>query len=393
MQGHTQKKKRHKEDKVLGVIFIAALFLFLILGILLRDKDVSETENRPLSQKPAFSVEQVASGSFMKQFESYASDQFPGRGFFRSVHMALARFGGVRENNGVFLGKKKSLMEEIVLPDPADEAARIDGINSFSRSHAELNTSVLLVPDAAGVMEKKLPPLADTPNQKQLLREAGAALDPGISFIDLTDVFSQHSSEPLYYRTDHHWTSLGCYYAFLASADALGIENAGGIEYDVYAVSDSFNGVLSGTGGFLSGEEEEIDIYVPKERTKVLVNYVDEQKKRTSLYDSEKLSTKDQYAVFLGGNSTVIDIRTSSGSGRALMLVKDSFANSFVPFLAPHFSEIVVVDPRYYAGTADEILANYHISDVLFLYSGNTFFAENSLAGFLGTESADDNTQ
>ena len=111
---------------------------------------------------------------------------------------------------------------------------------------------------------------------------------------------------------------------------------------------------------------------------------MEEQKRRTSLYDSSKLKTKDKYGVFLGGNASLIDIKTTAVSDKTLLLLKDSFANSFVPFLAPYYKEIVMVDPRYYAGTMSEILETYPITDALFLYSGNTFFQDNNLQGFLG---------
>lgn len=149
-----------------------------------------------------------------------------------------------------------------------------------------------------------------------------------------------------------------------------------------YTVSDSFNGVLASESGAGLGTEENIDIYVPREGDNdVIVNYVNESKRTTSLYDSSKLETRDQYGVFLGGNTSLIDIRTVSTSQKRLLVVKDSFANSFIPFLAPYYREIVVVDPRYYSGTIEDIMSSYRITDALFLYSGNSFFTDNSISG------------
>ena len=134
-------------------------------------------------------------------------------------------------------------------------------------------------------------------------------------------------------------------------------------------------------------EKETIDIYVPTQGDDdVVVNYVDEGRKTTSLYDSSKLETRDQYGVFLGGNSSVIDIRTVSPEKKRLLVLKDSFANCFIPFLAPYYREIVVVDPRYYSGTIGDIMDTYRITDALVLYSGNTFFTDNHLSGVLTGE-------
>ena len=179
----------------------------------------------------------------------------------------------------------------------------------------------------------------------------------------------------------------GAFYAFQAAAPSLGIEGDLSGKYVSYAVSDSFNGMLASKSGVNFGEKEQIDIYVPTEEdTDLIVDYVDEGKRSTSLYDSSKLKEKDQYTVFLGGNSSLLDIRTVSTSTKRLLLVKDSFANSFIPFLTPYYREIVVVDPRYYSGTINDLMDSYRISEVLFLYSGNTFFKDNNISGVFAVE-------
>ena len=195
----------------------------------------------------------------------------------------------------------------------------------------------------------------------------------------------EHSK--IYYKTDHHWTTLGAFYAFQAAAPSLGIDGDLSGKYVSYTVSDSFNGMLASKSGVNLGEKEQIDIYVPTEEdTDLIVDYVDEGKRSTSLYDSSKLKEKDQYTVFLGGNSSLLDIRTVSTSTKRLLLVKDSFANSFIPFLTPYYREIVVVDPRYYSGTINDLMDSYRISEVLFLYSGNTFFKDNNISGVFAVE-------
>ena len=103
-------------------------------------------------------------------------------------------------------------------------------------------------------------------------------------------------------------------------------------------------------------ETEQIDIYVPATGDNDLtVTYVDDGRKTTSIYDSSKLETKDQYEVFLGGDTSVADIRTVSTDSDRLLVVKDSFADCFIQFLTPFYREIVVVDPRYCTETLDEL--------------------------------------
>ena len=153
-------------------------------------------------------------------------------------------------------------------------------------------------------------------------------------------------------------------------------------DYVSYTVADDFNGVLAAKSGTGLNERESIEIYVPASGDDdVIVNYVDEAKKTSSLYDSSKLETRDKYGVFFGGNTSVMDIKTVSTSEKRLLVVKDSFANCFIPFLAPHYREIVVVDPRYYSGTMTDIMDTYRITDILILYSGNTFMTDNNISG------------
>ena len=212
-------------------------------------------------------------------------------------------------------------------------------------------------------------------------------LGDSVNWVDAYSVLNSHKTEKLYYKTDLHWTTQAAFYVFREAAAGLGIEGDVSDDYVSYTVTDSFNGVLASKSGVGLNEKESIEIYAPASGDDdVVVNYVDEAKKTSSLYDSSKLETRDKYAVFLGGNTSVMDIRTVSPSGKRLLVVKDSFANCFIPFLTPHYREIVVVDPRYYSGTMRDIMDAYRITDTLILYSGNTFFTDNHISGVFSGE-------
>ena len=218
-----------------------------------------------------------------------------------------------------------------------------------------------------------------------MFSQAKRELGESINWIDVTSSLKKHTDEKIYYKTDHHWTSLGAFYAFGDAVESLNIKSDAVSNFVAYPISTTFNGTLSAKAGCRLGEKEQIDIYVPKDSDEdILVSYIDEQKKTASLYDSSKLKTRDQHGVFLGGNTSIIDIKTTSEESRRILIIKDSFANSFIPFLTPYFREIVVVDPRYYSGTIQDIMDSYRITDALFLYSGNTFFQDNNISGMLG---------
>ena len=380
-------RQRKVQEKLVGIIFILTLFLFLIINVIVPDREKSVQENRMLATKPKFRLSSLISGDYDEKFEAYMDDQFVGRDMWRKLKVTVDRIGGSRLENGVYIGTNGQLLEQIEVADENHLAANIKAIKSFSESQSKIPVRMMLVPDAANVLNHSLPSLAKPEDQTQMFSMVRKDLGDSVEWIDVSTELNKHKTEKIYYKTDHHWTTLGAFYAFQAAAPSLGIEGDLSGKYVSYAVSDSFNGLLASKSGVNLGEKEQIDIYVPTEEdTDLIVDYVDEGKRSTSLYDSSKLKEKDQYTVFLGGNSSLLDIRTVSTSTKRLLLVKDSFANSFIPFLTPYYREIVVVDPRYYSGTINDLMDSYRISEVLFLYSGNTFFKDNNISGVFAVE-------
>lgn len=380
-------RQRKVQEKLVGIIFILTLFLFLIINVIVPDREKSVQENRMLATKPKFRLSSLISGDYDEKFEAYMDDQFVGRDMWRKLKVTVDRIGGSRLENGVYIGTNGQLLEQIEVADENHLAANIKAIKSFSESQSKIPVRMMLVPDAANVLNHSLPALAKPEDQTQMFSMVRKDLGDSVEWIDVSTELNKHKTEKIYYKTDHHWTTLGAFYAFQAAAPSLGIEGDLSGKYVSYAVSDSFNGMLASKSGVNLGEREQIDIYVPTEEdTDLIVDYVDEGKRSTSLYDSSKLKEKDQYTVFLGGNSSLLDIRTVSTSTKRLLLVKDSFANSFIPFLTPYYREIVVVDPRYYSGTINDLMDSYRISEVLFLYSGNTFFKDNNISGVFAVE-------
>lgn len=380
-------RQRKVQEKLVGIIFILTLFLFLIINVIVPDREKSVQENRMLATKPKFRLSSLISGDYDEKFEAYMDDQFVGRDIWRKLKVAVDRIGGSRLENGVYIGTNGQLLEQIEVADENHLAANIKAIKSFSESQSKIPVRMMLVPDAANVLNHSLPALAKPEDQTQMFSMVRKDLGDSVEWIDVSTELNKHKTEKIYYKTDHHWTTLGAFYAFQAAAPSLGIDGDLSGKYVSYTVSDSFNGMLASKSGVNFGEKEQIDIYVPTEEdTDLIVDYVDEGKRSTSLYDSSKLKEKDQYTVFLGGNSSLLDIRTVSTSTKRLLLVKDSFANSFIPFLTPYYREIVVVDPRYYSGTINDLMDSYRISEVLFLYSGNTFFKDNNISGVFAVE-------
>ncbi|WP_286184210.1 DHHW family protein [Clostridium sp. CCUG 7971] len=286
---------------------------------------------------------------------------------------------GKNKSNGVYLSKYNYLIEEFKEPNSKIIKSNLDTINKFSDKYKNIKQHFIIAPNAIEILENNLPIFAPTVSQKKYIDNFKDKLNKNVNFIDAYKALKDHNKEYIYYKTDHHWTTLGSYYTFLEAANSMNI-NIEKIKYDVKKVSDSFFGTLSSKSGYKAKEADYIEVYIPKNKNdEYVVNYVEEQKKSASFYDSSKLSVKDKYAVFLGGNHPLTKIKTTSKEDRRLLIFKDSYANNFIPFLTPHFKEIVVVDPRYYYDDIDKLIEEEKITDTLFLYNANTFFSDTSL--------------
>lgn len=380
-----EKKKKLNIKKAAALLFIATVGLICLVNVISKDKGFSEKENRMLEQKPELSLNSIESGRFMKQYESYKSDQFAGRNLWVGLKTNVDLLIGKREENGVFKGKRSYLLEDIAKPNEHQLKANIEAIKAFGKSYKEIPMYMMLVPNAANVLADKLPALASTEDQSAEFAKIQKELGKDINWVDAADTMKKHKNENIYYHTDHHWTTLGAYYAYQTLAEMMKLDKSKEPDWKPYAVSNTFNGTLSATSGYEQGFEEPIYIYTSAkgEMPEVVVNYVEEQKKTATLYDASKLKEKDQYAMFLGGNYAAVNIRTTSDSTERLLLVKDSYANCLIPFLTPYYREIIVIDPRYYYGDITKVMKENQISSVLFLYNGNTFVEDNSISGVL----------
>ncbi len=385
-----QQRRRRIYRKRSGKIYLRITCIFLLFmivaigfNIFMPDKEYSESENRMLAQAPEFSIGNLASGKYMTDMEDYVTDQF----FFRDQWINLKLLEdmalGKRESNGVYIGKKGYLMQ---IPENNIDMESVEdnlkGIREFAQRHEEVNTVMSLVPNAAYILEQLTPANAPVRDQSQDIALAEDAVGDVLTYVDLTDTMASHRDEEIYYKTDHHWTSLGARYAFDTLYSALGILEPA-TDYTIYPVSHSFSGTLASKSGY-DRSRDTIELYVPQEvDTECVVNYVEEGVKTASMYESSALDQKDQYEVFFGGNHSRIDITTAVEENRNLLIFKDSYANCFIPLLQPYFRSIIVIDPRYYYDDVDRLVTDNSITDILFLYNVDTFMTDTSLADAL----------
>ena len=381
------KKKLGKKYCIsLSALFICYIVFFVAVNTLGEKKTFSETENRVLQSKPTFSVEKLFEGRYISKYEKYKVDQFFNRDFWIDVKVKTDKLLLKKSSNGVYLGKDGYLLEDFEKPNEENVSKNLKAISDFSNKYKEVKQYMLISPTAVSILRDKLPLAAPVEDQQKYLDEYSKKLDSNITFVDTYATLLEHNSEDLYYKSDHHWTTLGAFYSYQKLAEDMELSSKDSDDYDIELVSNSFEGALASESGYKT-DLDKIKVYIPKdENDQVVVNYEEEQKKTATLYDSEKLEQKDKYQVFLGGNHPIVKIDTTSDSGKTLLIFKDSYANCFVQFLTTHFSKIILVDPRYYYEDIDELMKNEGVDEVLYLYNANTFFSDTSLAPVLNNE-------
>lgn len=361
-----------------------AVIVIMILNIVIPDHKQSETENRPLQTFPSLNMEHVLSGQYGKDLNTWFSDQFIFRDQNIHVKYLIQKFTGVKEIQGVYL-TKRGLIEKTSEVNKKQLDRNLKAINSFKENNPDLKVGFMLAPNTVNIEKDSLPKSADCLDQNKQMDDIYNRIDDSIKKIDLRSTLEKHKDEYLYYKTDHHWTSLASYYSYQKLASSFKLDKTNKNDYKIYPVADSFEGTLANKTGSMNIKDE-IDIYVPKTKTDYVVTDESTNKKSRTIYHSEALETKDQYAVFMGGNKSLFHINIDNDSNKHLLLIKDSYANSLIPFLIPEYASITVIDPRYYFDDYTRLIQNDLITDVLFMYNSNTFVQDTSLADMLQTQ-------
>ena len=377
------KSKQSNQKRIIISLSTVFFCLCLTLGaytVLRPSKDFSQKENRKLASFPKISLSAMANGTFTKDLSAWFNDQFAGRDMWSGINLTFKKTLGQKENGGVYLGKHGQLY---LKPEEADMSAvnkNLKAMNDFQSKFKKLNSFVCIVPNAVSVQRENLPVDAPVPDQSAFLKHIQQNLNKQ-TFIDVSQTLKEHHKEYIYYLTDHHWTSLGAKTAFEQIAGEMKIQKPVK-NYEVLTVADNFKGTLSSKSGSTASKDR-VDTYLPETKVIYSVEYVSAKEKSASVYQTKALQQSDKYTVFFGGNHPRVDINTTAGSGRNLLVFKDSYFNCLAQFMWPYFDSIIIIDPRYYYEYAGNIIEQEDITDVLYLYNADTFGTDTSLYAVL----------
>ena len=379
-----EKPKAKRGDLALTALFLSVIFAFALLFWVLPDRTMSERENRTLTTFPTFTVSRLFSGEYTKELGEYVADQFPGRDLFITVKAATERLLGKNENNGVLFGKDGTLIPREDFPDTLSLRENLTSLSAFAAFCAERDIPLTLAVTGrtADVLVEELPAGYGTAYSENLWASITAsAAETGLRFVDLSAPLRQKAADGayVYYRTDHHWTTLGAYYGYEELASTLGFTPSPLSDFDRRTVSLTFRGTAWSTAGAAWVEAEPMEFFRYAGDDTFVTSILDRgaETSFTGFYDESYLSGKDKYSAFLSGNHALVTVRGEGEGRETLLLLKDSFAHALSPFLARHY-DLVIVDLRYYKQSVVPLLEEYSVDGVLALYNVDSLTVPDS---------------
>ena len=377
-------------------IFITALFcafigVFLVANAVSPDRTFSEVENRKLEQLPAvdfgtpeklFRDGNFFNGQFMRDFETYTTDQFIGRDAWVDLKARTERALGKKENNDVYFADNDTLITRFDQPAADRVTENLNYVNKFVEN-VDIPVVFSLIPTQACIWADRLPEGAPNASQTDLMTQAQGVVT-GATWADVYTPLMEHKDEDIFYRTDHHWTSLGAYYGYTGLASALGYTPVPLTDYTPTVRSNEFYGTVFSSSGVRWVKPDTITTYVPDDGITVVSHTYDNSgnpvEEQRALYVESFLSVKDKYSMFLGGNQSLgVVTNTNNPDGPKLLIIRDSYADSLVPFLTAHYSEIHLIDPRYYHLSVKDYVEQNGIDQALVLYSVPNFVTDGNM--------------
>ena len=411
-------RRLRRRAEVLTVSLITAFILCFSVWCLVAPKQTfSENENRALASWPVYSFDTLKDGSYMSGIQTYLSDHFPLRDPFMTLKTKYEILTGREEINDIYLAKDGYYIEAYKTPKQQKKIiTQFQKLQDAITTGAKENVRVMLVPTAISTYNTKLPncaPDRGVLRQVDTMNEIYAAL-PNMQKVDAwralqtaavqeeTDrtqalgdadgaqpvanagdaVCDTSAADGLYYHTDHHWTTHGAYVGYQAYCDAAGLSPIPEADFQKTCVTTDFHGTIFSKLHDSTVPGDAITLY-EYPANQLTVSYPDTGEVTDTLYNRDYLAQKDKYSMFLNNLHPLVEITNETAdSDRQLVLIKDSYANSMVPFLVNHYQKIYVFDTRYYRfGPSSFINEHPEVTDVLLLYNMNTIDTDLGVGG------------
>lgn len=375
--------KKTVTDIVCCVVFFGFFVLFALITVFKPKETFSEVENKSLQRKPKLSWKTWFDRSYTDDLEKYIADHFSGRLSWLEIKSEVEALTGKKEINGIYVLDDK-LIEKISEPDYSDVDKSIKAVNTFADEN-DIPVYMMLVPTSAEFYMDELQSYYPQLNQREFIDYVYSSLE--IPTIDVYDIMNEHKNDYIYYRTDHHWTSLGAYYAYMVAAEKMGYTPHEISDYTIEHASDGFKGTFYSKTLTTNVPDDTIDYYyLPDKNDTVVVevtqSFGTEPEINNGIYFRDYLTVKDKYASFLGTNTPIVKIKTGN-EGKKLLIIKDSYAHCYSQFLTEDYSEITLIDMRYIQISYKKILDMSEYDEALFLYNVSSFASDTDLKKLL----------
>lgn len=360
-----------------ALIFLAFIGAFFILNLVLPDRQFSEQENRYLQMRPEFSFKSLFSGDYTSKFETYTTDQFTFRDEWITLKAASELALGKQENNDVHLCENGTLIEGFKRPENSVLDSNMSALNTLV-GNTDAKVYFALIPDKSDLYSSLLPKNAPNDSEKEVIDYCYG--QSNATNVDMYSALSAHKDEYIFYRTDHHWTSLGAYYGLSALAESMGLPCPALDSYtDRHVVSEEFYGTTWSASGFSWVDPDTMEIFVNAPEGLKVTSYPQGSPVEGKLYDFSFLEKKDKYSMFMGGNCPMHVIETGNEDKPSLLILRDSYTDSLIPFLLDDFSEIHVLDLRYYRASLKAYIEQNNFDNVLVCYSVSNFCSDSNI--------------
>lgn len=357
--------------------FCAFLGIMMALYLLLPKTEFSELEKRYLAESPVLTGKTLTSGQFGEDAETYMADHIPGRDFFVGLNAYVDLYTGRQVSKDIYVADNDRLVEAPVTWNGEQANKNMSAVNQLAQTLGR-PVDFMLVPSAGWAVEDSIQGIADPYMDETLISDIYAMAGENVEAMDVLSVFeSVEDKASLYFKTDHHWTSLGAYTAYSAYMQEKGREYPAREEFTVSTAED-FKGSTYSRAALWMMPGETLEMW---QRTQnLLVTNGESEEVHQGIFYENRLDEADKYTVFLDGNHSIVTIENPENAGKGSILVlRDSYSNCLGGFLAESYETVVLVDLRYYKQSVTELCAQENFDDVLVCYSLGNFMTDNNL--------------
>lgn len=377
-------------DRITVIGFVIIICFFSLFTMIYPDAEFSEQENRVLHQKPKLTLTTLTNGQFTSEISAYFKDQFPLRNQYVGLKSTAEILMRKQQVNGVLLGDEGNLITRKDYPETIGLERNIHDYILFAEAMEQrgIPCSFAAAGRSMDVLTQYTPSLYTDEFSKKIWACFDSMItEKGKSYIDLLTPLktAAENGEYVYYKTDHHWTTYGAYLAYCEIMESLGETPQSADVFTVEKASGEFYGTTWSTAGIKWIAPDTMEYYRYEGDMDYTVEIMDDGSIINGFYDRSYLQVKDKYSSFIGGNNAYVRITKDNPEGQRekLLVIKDSYAHSVIPFLAYHY-DLEVLDLRYYRESPAKLVEETGVDRVLFLFNMDNITGASPVLTALG---------